>query len=68
MEKIGIGVIVGNRSFFPDHLCKKGRDEILKFLKKKGLEVIALSEKDTKFGTVETWNDAKKCAELFKKN
>jgi len=68
MEKIGIGVVVGNRSFFPDHLCKKGRDEILKFLKKKGLEVIALSEKDTKFGTVETWHDAKKCAELFKKN
>ena len=68
MEKIGIGLIVGNRSFFPDHLCKTGREKFLEILKQKGVEVITLSEKDTKFGTVETWEDAKKCAKLFMKN
>lgn len=68
MEKIGIGLIIGNRGFFPDHLCKKGREEIIKILKEKGIEIIALNEKESKFGTVETWQDAKKCAEVFKKN
>lgn len=67
MQKIGIGLIVGNRGFFPDHLCKEGREKILEILKEK-FEVITLEEKDTKFGSVETWEDAKKCAELFKRN
>ncbi|MCS7180896.1 MAG: L-fucose/L-arabinose isomerase family protein [bacterium] len=67
MEKIGIGLIVGNRSFFPDHLCKEGREKLLKVLKEK-FEVITLSEKDTKYGSIENYSDAKKCAELFSKN
>lgn len=68
MEKSGIGLIVGNRGFFPDHLCKSGRETFIKILEEKGYEVITLSEKDSKFGSVETWQDAQKCAELFKKN
>ncbi len=68
MEKLGIGIIVGNRGFFPDHLCKSGRETFIKILEKKGCEVFTLSEKDSKFGSVETWQDAQKCAELFKKN
>ena len=67
MEKIGIGLIIGNRGFFPDHLCKEGIEKILKILSKK-FDVITLTEKDTKFGSVETYQDAKKCAELFSKN
>ena len=68
MEKLCFGLIVGNRGFFPDHLCKNGREEIIKFLEKKNIEVICLSEEESKFGTVETYQDAKKCAYLFKKN
>jgi len=67
MEKITIGLIIGNRSFFPDHLCKEGRNKILKILTEK-FDVITLTEKDTKFGSIETYKDAKKCAELFSKN
>jgi len=63
-----IGLIVGNRSFFPDHLCRTGREKFLEILRSKNVEVITLSEKESKFGTVETWEDAKKCASLFKKN
>lgn len=62
------GLIVGNRSCFPEILCKAGRERMIKVLEKSGIEVIALSTEDTKFGKVETWQDAKKCAELFKKN
>ena len=67
-KKTTLGLIVGNRGFFPDHLCKEGRDTMLEVLKKAGFDVVTLTPKDTKFGSVETWDDAKKCAALFKKN
>jgi len=67
MGKLTIGLIIGNRSFFPDHLCKEAREKLLKFLGKK-FEIITLGENETKFGSVENYKDAKKCAELFSKN
>ena len=62
------GLIVGNRGFFPVELCKSGRATMLKVLQEEGFGAIALSPEDTKFGSVETYDDAKKCAELFKKH
>ena len=67
-EKPVFGVIVGNRDVFPDHLAKEGRLEIISVIKELGYESIILSELDTKDGVVETYADAKKCAELFKGN
>jgi len=67
-EKPVIGVIVSNRDVFPDHLAKQGRSEIIGVMKELGYECVVLNENDTKFGVVETYSDAKKCAELFKKN
>jgi L-fucose isomerase-like protein len=63
-----LGVIVGNRGFFPTKLCEGGRATILKVLKEEGIEAIALSTEDTPFGSVETYAQAKQCAELFKKH
>lgn len=68
MQKTTFGVIVGNRGFFPDILAKQGRKDILEVLKNNGFGTIALSMQDTKYGSVETYADAKKCAELFAKN
>ena len=62
------GVLVGNRGFFPAELCEQGRKTVLAVLKEEGIEVVALTPKDTKYGSVETLADAKKCAELFKAN
>ena len=67
-EKPVFGVIVGNRDVFPDHLAKQGRLEIISVLNDLGYEYVVLNENDTKFGVVETYSDAKKCAELFKKH
>ncbi|MBN1766122.1 MAG: L-fucose/L-arabinose isomerase family protein [Sedimentisphaerales bacterium] len=67
-NKTTFAVIIGNRGFFPDALAQEGRNNILDCLKKNGYGSIALSLKDTKFGTVETFDDAKKCARLFKAN
>ena len=63
-----IGVIVGNRGFFPDQLVKQGREDVLKVLEANGCEAVALSIEDSKFGGVDTLKDAKKCAALFKEH
>ena len=65
MKKITFGVIVGNRGFFPDALAKDGRKNILDVLRKNGFDSVALSMQETKYGAVETFDDAKKCAALF---
>jgi L-fucose isomerase-like protein len=62
------GLIVGNRDFFPDELARIGREEMIKILQKENFSVICPSPEDTRFGVVETWEDAKKCAALFKEN
>jgi len=62
------GLIVGNRGFFPDVLAKEGREKILEVLESMGYGVVTLTPEDTKFGTVETWEDAQKCARLFEEH
>ncbi|HBE80929.1 MAG TPA: fucose isomerase [Firmicutes bacterium] len=68
MQKSTFGVIISNRSFFPDHLVTEGREAILRKLKKMGYDIVILSEQDTPLGAVVTLVDAKKCAALFQKN
>lgn len=68
MKPVTLGLIVGNRGFFPDHLVKSGRATILKVLEAQGFKVIAPSEELTKFGSVEDLEDAQKCADLFKQH
>src|SRR5581483_10649679 len=60
------GVIIGNRGFFPDILARDGREEILRTLEQQGYKTICLTPQDTKYGSVETLQDAQKCAALFK--
>jgi L-fucose isomerase-like protein len=68
MRKPTLGVIVGNRGFFPDHLCHTGRQEVLRVMAEEGIVPIILGLEDSKFGTVETLQDAEKCATLFKQH
>lgn len=68
MTKVTLGVIVGNRDFFPDRLVTEARADILKLFKEMDIEAVILDENATKLGGVETWTHAKICGELFKKN
>ena len=61
-----LGMIVGNRNFFPSELAEEGRERVLKVLAELGIEVVCLTPEDTPYGTVETYEEAKKCAALFK--
>ncbi len=65
-NKLTLGLIVGNRGFFPDHLAKRGRERMITILEKSGIEVVAVSPEETKFGAVETRKESRICAELFK--
>jgi L-fucose isomerase-like protein len=65
-RKMTMGLIVGNRGFFPDHLAKTGREEMIQVLQKAGIDVVALGPEQSKHGAVETYEEAKRCAELFR--
>ena len=62
------GVIIGNRGFFPDVLARDGREEILRVLEKEGYGSVCLTPQDSKFGSVETLQEARKCADLFRQH
>jgi L-fucose isomerase-like protein len=66
--KVTLGLLVGNRGFFPAHLCDSGRKEMISVLEKNGIAVVALPATATRFGAVESLADAQKCADLFKEN
>jgi L-fucose isomerase-like protein len=66
MDTVTLGVIVGNRGFFPSHLCEIGRATVFEVLEDEGINTVALSPEDTLYGSVESLSDARKCASLFK--
>jgi len=67
-KKMTMGVIVGNRGFFPDHLAKSGREEMMRALEKAGMDCVVLGPEESKHGAVETHEEAKRCAALFQNN
>ena len=61
-----LGIIIGNRGFFPAHLCESGRRDILRVLEEEGIKAVTLPVEASRFGAVESLADAQKCADLFK--
>jgi L-fucose isomerase-like protein len=63
-----LGVIFGNRDFFPDKLVAEARADLTKLLGELGIAAVMLDPAETKLGGVETHTDARKCADLFKRH
>jgi len=63
-----LGVIYGNRDFFPDQLVAEARADIARLFGRLGIKAIQLGESDSKLGGVETHAEARKCAELFRRH
>ena len=62
-----LGVIVAARGFFPGHLCKEGRDTLLRVLKGLGIRPVILpASAGSKAGAVENAVTARACADLFR--
>ena len=60
------GVVIANRSFFPDRLAETGRQQILDAIENAGYRAVVLSPEKTSCGAVETREDAERCADLFR--
>jgi L-fucose isomerase-like protein len=65
-KKMTMGLIVGNRGFFPGHLAETGRKDMILTLQQAGMDVVALEVGHSAYGAVETYEEAQRCAELFK--
>jgi L-fucose isomerase-like protein len=63
-----LGVIYGNRDFFPDQLITESRKDIDQIFDRLGIKPVQLGESDSKLGGVETHAEARKCAELFRRH
>jgi L-fucose isomerase-like protein len=68
MPKATLGVILGNRDFFPDSLIAEARRDLLALFDRLDIEPVLLDEATTKLGAVETWGHAKACADLFQQH
>lgn len=63
-----LGVIIGNRDFFPDQLVAEARDDIVKLFAERGIRPVMVSPEETKLGGIETHADARRCADLFQRH
>jgi L-fucose isomerase-like protein len=66
--KTCLGVIIGNRDFFPDVLISEARRDLVKLFAELAIEPVWLSPEESKLGAVETWADAQKCGDLLRRN
>jgi L-fucose isomerase-like protein len=66
MVRATLGVILGNRDFFPDRLVSEARRDLMALFQELDIQLVILDESDTKLGSVETWAHAKQCADLFR--
>jgi L-fucose isomerase-like protein len=68
MARATLGVIVGNRDFFPDALVTEARADVTGLFEEMDITPIMVAPEATKLGGVETRSEAKVCAELFKQH
>jgi L-fucose isomerase-like protein len=65
-RKITMGLIVGNRGFFPGHLAESGREDMLRAMKQAGIEAVVLPAGQSNHGAIESYPEAKRCAAHFR--
>src|ERR1700761_9119523 len=65
---VTLGVILGNRTFFPDQLINEARRDLTQLFADLAVEPVWLTPEETNLGSVETWADAVRCGELFARN
>jgi len=67
-QKLTFGIIIGTRNYFNSALAADVRTTLLKEINAQGYEYVILDEAETETGSIETYEDAKKCASLFRSN
>src|ERR1035437_3651307 len=64
---VTFGMIVGNRGFFPDHLAKSGREDMIAAIEKAGCAVVTVGADETKCGAITSRDEVARCADLFRR-
>lgn len=67
-QKLTFGVIIGTRAYFNSALAEDVRATVLKEVSAQGHDYVILDPSETPTGSIETYEDAKKCAALFRAN
>lgn len=67
-QKLTFGIIVGTRNYFNSALAVDVRASLIKEINAQGHDCIILDEAETETGSIETREDGKKCAALFRSN
>lgn len=67
-QKLTFGIIIGTRNYFNSALAIDVRDSLLKELTSQGYGYVILDPSETVTGSIETREDGKKCANLFRSN
>lgn len=62
------GIIVSTRAFFPGSLALTARGIVERRMAALGHDIVMIEESAVKYGAIESYDDALKCAELFKAN
>jgi len=65
-QKLTFGIIIGTRNYFNSDLAADVRATLLKEIKAQGYEYVILDAAETVTGSIETREDGKKCAALFR--
>ena len=67
-QQLTFGIIIGTRAYFNSALAADVRATVLKEITAQGHDYVILDESETPTGSIETYDDAKKCAALFRAN
>ena len=67
-QQLTFGVIIGNRGFFPSYLVGEARQQAVALFEKMNINTVMLDETQTNLGGVETRQEAKTCAALFRQH
>jgi L-fucose isomerase-like protein len=68
LRPVTLGVIVGNRGGFPAELALNGRKVMLEVLARAGLNPVIAGEGETRYGAVESLQEARQCAQALRRH
>ena len=63
---MNLGVIIGNRDFFPDGLVSEARRDLAQLFAELDIDMVALTPEQAKLSAVETWQDAVVCGQVLR--
>lgn len=67
-QQLTMGIIIGNRGFFPSYLVAEARQQAITLFDRLGINTVMVDENQTELGGVETRQEAKTCAALFRQH